>query len=338
MVSTAVIAIDNPVLLAHPDELEALGSSALPWPYRPEDVTRHAADQHWVWFDGDHTPAARCSIWWHGTPPFPGHRVGLIGHYAALDAEAGQNLLTHASRELARRGATLAVGPMDGSTWRQYRLVAERGTEPAFFLEPDHPAEWLEHWSAAGFRPVAHYHSRLVSNLSFEDPRGPEASQRLSALDVRLRPLALQNLELELKRLYPVIVSSFRSSPFFSPISEEAFVGQYLALRSHLRPELITLAEHEDQLVGVLFAVPDLLQSVRGQEIDTIIIKTLAISPLRAYAGLGSYLASETHRQSRKLGYQRVIHALMHDSSKSQSISARYGQIMRRYALLAKAL
>jgi hypothetical protein len=101
---------------------------------------------------------------------------------------------------------------------------------------------------------------------------------------------------------------------------------------------LITLAEDGDRLVGVLFAVPDLLQPTRGEPIDTAIIKTLVISSMRSYAGLGSYLAYESHRRARQLGYKRVIHALMHDSSKSHSISARYGQIMRRYTLFAKAL
>ena len=35
-----------------------------------------------------------------------------------------------------------AVGPLDGSTWRRYRLVTERGVEPPFFMEPDNPDDW----------------------------------------------------------------------------------------------------------------------------------------------------------------------------------------------------
>ncbi|NJO83695.1 MAG: hypothetical protein HC828_13420 [Blastochloris sp.] len=69
---------------------------------------------------------ARCSLWWRATPPHHIERVGVIGHYAVRDAEAATALLTFACEYLAEQGCTLAIGPMDGTTWQRYRLSPSR--------------------------------------------------------------------------------------------------------------------------------------------------------------------------------------------------------------------
>ena len=97
-------------------------------------------------------------------------------------------------------------------------------------------------------------------------------------------------------------------------------------------------ATHHDRTVGFVFNVPDALQARRGESIDTVVLKTLAVVPDRGYAGLGSYLTQQTHRVARGLGYRRVIHALMHEKNVSLNISARYANLFRRYVLFARPL
>src|SRR5260370_142723 len=116
-------------------------------------------------------------------------RVGLIGHYAACEAEAAMFLLQLACKELARQGCTLAVGPMDGNTWQRYRLLTERGSEPPFFLEPDNPDEWPGQFTAAGFTPLATYCSALNSDLTAEDPRTADLARRVADLGITVHPL-----------------------------------------------------------------------------------------------------------------------------------------------------
>src|SRR5439155_17452832 len=70
---------------------------------------------------------AQCGCWWTGTALHEGHPVGAMGHYAAADAGWAQTLLSKAGRQLASRGAAIAVGPMDGTTWRRYRFIVNRG-------------------------------------------------------------------------------------------------------------------------------------------------------------------------------------------------------------------
>ncbi len=325
------------ILIKKPEELGKFQAPALP-AFNPDDLAHHAPDAHWVLLDGDRQPAGRCSLWWQHAPPYPGHRLGLIGHYAVKDASAARQLLQHACAQLAAHGCTLAVGPMDGNTWRRYRFITERGSEPPFFLEPDHPADWPRHFEANGFAPLAQYFSGLNTDLSQDDPRLERAGERFRRMGLRIRPLDLGHFEEELRRIYAVSAISFQSNFLYTPLPESEFLAQYLPLAAHLRPELIFLAELEHRPVGFLFGVPDLLQARRGQAIDTMIVKTVAVLPERACAGLGSFLVGHSQVVARDLGFKRVIHALMHETNQSRNISAHYAQVMRRYTLFAKSL
>ena len=90
--------------------------------------------------------------------------------------------------------------------------------------------------------------------------------------------------------------------------------------------------------MGFILAIPDLKQAERGHLIDTVIVKTLAVLPERAHAGLGGLLLAACQQTARDLGYLRAIHALMHEQNTSRNLSRRYAHQIRRYALFGKAL
>jgi GNAT superfamily N-acetyltransferase len=326
------------LVATNPTELESRPSPTDPFSVDPAVLARDAPDAHWMLPDEGGALRARCSLWWKGTPSLLGHRVGLIGHYAARDANAGSLLLERACRELAGRGCSVAVGPMDGSTWKRYRFVTERGSEPAFFLEPDNPDDWPAHFLGLGFRPIAQYVSAVNCDLSREDPRVNQIIDRLTALGVRIRPLDPRRGEDDLRRIYAVAAVSFRNNFLCTPIAEVEFLAQYRAILPAVRPELVLIAEHEDQPVGFVFAVPDHNQAERGHPIDTVIVKTVAVLPERTRAGLGGWLLAVCQRTARALGYTRAIHALMHEQNASRNLSRHYARPMRRYTLLGMAL
>src|SRR5688572_2838826 len=128
-------------------------------PLQPEWVARQRADAQWLLVEPEGEVAARCSLWWRNPPAYPGQRLGVIGHYGASNGEAGAQLLALACEQLAVQGCTMAVGPMDGNTWQRYRLVTQQGQEPPFFLEPENPADWPDHFARGGFMTLARYFS-----------------------------------------------------------------------------------------------------------------------------------------------------------------------------------
>ncbi len=294
-------------------------------------------DAEWGVLDGRDV-AARCSLWFTGTAALGPHRVGLIGHYAANDRAAARVVIEHACSELARRGCTLAVGPMDGSTWRHYRLITERGSEPPFCLEPDNPAEWPADFTSQGFAPLARYHSALAGEIHTDDPRIERAASRLSAQGFAIRPLMLDCFEPELLRMFRIATASFASNVLYTPISEQEFNAQYAPLRPYVNPELVLIAERDGNPAGMIFAIPDWAQVGRGAPVDTFIVKTLAVVPRFRGRGLGSVLLHRANQAAHRLGFRRAIHALMRDENESTRISARHAVVFRRYTLYQRPL
>ena len=288
--------------------------------------------------DTGDTVAARCSLWWRDTPSHEGQRVGLIGHYADREFAAAAELLKLASARLAEHGCRWAVGPMDGNTWQNYRLVVETGTELPFFLEPTNPADWPEHFRANGFAEVARYYSALNTDLAQPDPGLAGVAREIDAQGIHLRPLDLARLDAELGCLHELSTQCFRDSFLFTPIMREDFIAQYRELADFVRPDLILLAEQGERLIGYIFALPDWLQARRGATIDTFIIKTLAVHSDFHGIGVGRLLAARCHEIARATGYRRAIHALMLDTSGARKLSDPIAKPFRRYALFGRPL
>ncbi len=305
----------------------------MPIPTRP---AASSAPDETVAIRRDGAIVGTCSCWWRTTPSLDGLKTGFIGHYNAADAAAGADVLSAACDILLRAGCEVAIGPIDGSTWHSYRFIVDRGGEPPFFLEPDTRNEGPAHWSASGFLPVAIYSSAVVERLDVEPLAIGRAARRLASNGVSIRSLDLSRVDEELRKLFALSQISFRRNFLYSPIGFDEFQQQYSTLLPMLRPQLVLVAERMGDVVGFAFALPDVLQIVRAEPNDTVILKTVAVHPDFDGAGMGGVLVAEIHRQAHALGFRRVIHALMHDENRSRRISDRFARPIRRYALFAK--
>ncbi|MBC7805648.1 MAG: N-acetyltransferase [Akkermansiaceae bacterium] len=294
------------------------------------------------------TIVARCALWWGGNiPTLPGERSGIIGQYEATQDGATAMLLDHSFGELKKYGCTRAIGPMDGNTWRRYRFVTSNGdndsdsAEPLFFLEPGNPSAYPEQFRAAGFTPLATYSSRVTDDMTHRDPRAERIATRIAGAGVMLRPFDTARLDSELHRIYDLSCVSFRDNFLYTPLPEAEFVGSYQRIVPYLRPDLTVMAENSNgELVGFLFALPDLEEARRGETPRTVIVKTVAVLPGREWAGLGMLLLDRCQSAARDAGFTRALHALMHDSNASRNLSVVYGgaRALRRYTLYERAL
>ena len=340
--SHAALAVASPAIVnlrsLAPGMVETINHPAMP------DVAslRHGSQaESWCLVERGKLGAI-CSLWLDAVPRLDGaglkEKCAALGHFFAQDAEAGGTLLGFACARLRMLGAQYVVGPLDGGTWHRYRLVTQAGERPPFFLEYYTPCDWPALFVEAGFSPVATYRSAQTATANYADRSAEKFAGRAAQMALTVRTFQPEETAATLTALYELSVQSFAHNALYTPITRQEFEALYRPLLPHLVPDLFLLAEHNGQLVGFVLAVPDYGQRVRGEVIDTIVIKTLARHPARCYAGLGSYLAQEIHQRAAALGYRTAIHALMHDSNASRIISDKSAQTIRRYALYGRAL
>jgi len=307
-------------------------------PLDPALVRQQRPSEQWLLVSESYQAEARCSLWWEETPELNGKRVGCIGHFAAASAESAREVLALAADRLAMKGCQLAVGPMDGSTWQSYRAVTDAGDEPPFFLEPDTPNEWPKQFESNGFGTLAEYYSAIADAPKTIDPRQERLTEKLRRQGISIRPIDVQKFDAELEALYPLVMASFAQNLLYTPIDKEFFMAQYQPLRQLLIPQMVLIAEQNSKAVGFVLCLPDLCQQQRGEVFDRAIIKTLAVHPDYQQLGVGGLLAATVQNNIATLGYRQIIHALMHETNHSRTISQRYGKTMRRYALYAKEI
>lgn len=303
----------------------------------PELFAAHAPQCHLFVSGDDHRVMARCSVWVDSVRRTGSRCTGVIGHFAALDAAMGTAVLREAVGYLKGRGCDYVVGPMDGNTWRSYRLVTVQGQEPPFFLEPNTPEAYVQAFGETEFEALAEYYSTVTMDLTRTDERFAEVERRLVDNGVNIRPISMEQFECDAEKVFELSLLAFANNFLYTPITKAEFMASYQKIKPYVRPEFCLLAEQSGQVVGFIFGIPDMLQTQRGQAIDTIIVKTLAVRPGRIFAGLGGLLVERVQQAAQKAGFKRSIHALMHASNKSRNISAG-GHPIRRYTLFGRSV
>ncbi len=280
---------------------------------------------------------AHAALWWNGTPDFKGARVGAIGAFAASDGEAAKVLLGGAARRLREAGCALAVGPMNGNTWRRHRFVIESDGREPFLLEPRNPVENPVWWRQAGFVELSRYSSSLME-LGGTATVTAALKNRLEQSGVAIRRLDPVAYDDELRLIHAVGLRAFSHNFLYTPLEEKAFLDAYRQVRAQVDPDLVRIAERDGEPCGFVFGIPDLEATARGEK-PALIVKTLAVDPASRCAGLGSWLVDELHGIARSKGYTEAIHALQHETNTSLKITGRHqGRVFRRYALFHHAL
>jgi ribosomal protein S18 acetylase RimI-like enzyme len=258
----------------------------------------------------------------------------LLGHYAATDRGAGIELLHSAVTRSEHAGARRVLGPMNGSTWARYRLAMPPAPEaPPFLGEPLNPGAYVDHFSAAGLAPVAHYVSTIGPLAATAPDRTAERAARMAEKRVVISPIHMTAFDAELRVLHGFSQRAFAENPYFTPIEADAFVAMYAPMERLLDPSLVLLARAPDgSLAGYILSYPDPIGPGR------LVVKTLAVDPAWRSFGLGTHLTNLVRAAAHARGLRQVIHALMHIANESTRISTDGMQLFRRYALFGREL
>jgi GNAT superfamily N-acetyltransferase len=279
----------------------------------------------------------QAKIWFYPQLPV-GHslyKVGLIGEFKCEEKTSlneSKAFLDKLVSELKGLGAAKVVGPMNGNTWQPYRLTTYYGEHKPFLLEPYTPAHFVAHWENAGFIPEETYSSYITTINEWED-------KRIDKLHNRFKDLVFKDLETDdLGPIFDLSIQSFMRNPYYIHIDKEVYLQKYGNMMSLLKPNVSWVVYDGEELVGYLFAMLDMSQQARGEKINRVILKTVAVKEDRKYAGLGTYLLSKSVEQMKSMGIEYAIHALMYDKNAVQNIIKDNSEKLRGYTLYKRGI
>jgi len=253
--------------------------------------------------------------------------TATIGSFSCTSHQAGKALVADALDVARQAERTGILGPMEGDTWHGYRFVTESDGSPAFMMEPPDKARELAVLRQMGFDTVARYFSARVQVADVDLTPPPDTAS------FRIQPWNGTDPEDLFRKVHQLSTAAFAQNAFYKPIPVEAFLAMYMPMVPLLKPEFIQFAwRPDDTLAGFLFAIPDYAQ---GPQSRSLILKTYA----SLEHGAGRHLVHACKTMARDLGFETIIHALIHDANDSAARSAAEGgRLFRRYELLGRRL
>jgi len=272
-------------------------------------------------FTKDSIPVARAILYVNKELRHKGKSAGCIGYYESIeDLQASDKLINHIAETAKSLGLSYLIGPMNGSTWENYRWNVSY-EHPPFLLEQHHPLYYNQQFAQSGFEPLMEYFSNLVSPIICDKENVLKREKEFREKGMVLRSIDRNNYEAELKKLFPFISSVFSHNYLYSPISWESFLKKYQQALPLINPEMVKIAEDESgKVVGFIFCYHDLLCADEKR----LVIKTLAAENKREWWGLGSVLTNVVIKKAKENGFTSIIHAFIRESGDSVAISKNF--------------
>lgn len=282
---------------------------------------------------------------WHNRPDYNGRKTSYIGNVNIHEKyrKNEEQLFNKVFEELKKEGIEIIIGPLNGTTWNTYRYVTEKGSRRQFLLEP-----WNEDYSVSlfeklGFKPLAGYISTVMEGMDSDGRRN--LNKKIEKLkkfdyykDIKVESAENKDLLTVLNKVYDLTVEAFKNNFLYSELEREIFLKMYMSYEDKIIKKFFKMLYLGDELIGYVFGIPDYAELGYKGKIDTIILKTIAVSPEYNGKGMGYILINSLVEEAEKEGYENVIYALMHQSNVSKNIGLLLGNMLRKYTLFIKEL
>ncbi len=249
-------------------------------------------------------------------------KTAAFGSFECLPKAEYSTLILNKVIELSKaENAEFILGPMEGSTWESHRFSRDF-KQGIFMSEPFHHEYYLDQLEAFGFKKVGTYHSYLDHTLNYDKDAITAYETHLKSKGATIRNLDKSQLDEELHKLGELSIEAFKNNFLYTPISVSEFITKYKQLLSHMSEEFIWLIENADgELQAFMFAFKDLLD----QNMDTLILKTLARKQESEFKEIAKFLAGKLNQKAKKSGFKNIIHAFMYNKNNSLLISNELG-------------
>ncbi|KAG0298809.1 hypothetical protein BGZ96_006200 [Linnemannia gamsii] len=296
--------------------------------------------EYWILYDDNNRPVACAGA----NTVMSDTSVGYVGIFEAKNEKAGAIVLKTATEWLRRGGVhqfepvRQVLGPVNLTTWLQYRLRVDTDEAPSMSFEPRHPEFYQSCFTQAGFVKAADYYSTFFpidniingytnytrgetlesihlgiqfwNTLDFASSLNPERHPKLTPQD---------NVA---KRVYDLSIELFRGKELF----DEGLTRQnhrHIVLNDMIsRPQVDNAS-----LLDLSSFITD---PQNGEDVgymacwvednDTLVLKTVGFVPRVRKSKVFAFAMVETMKRARDVwGCTKVACALMNENSASIS-------------------
>lgn len=281
-------------------------------------------------------PNARLAVYNNPYLIYKGKNSACLGNYECIDNnEIAKKIIAFAIDEVKKTGNEYLIGPMNGSTWDNYRFSLHH-EHPNFLLEPYHPIYYNDHFLNSGFKPISNYSSSIDRDMPCDHEEVSKLEDKFRDSGIKIRNINMNDYDKELKKLYNFTSSSFKSNFLYTPISWETFSSKYKSVAKIINPEYFLIAEDSvGNIIGFIFCYDDLFNPTE----KSLVIKSLARDASKKWSGLGHVLVNRIIRLVKSKNYQSVVHAFMIEQGTSTSTSNHFlGKKYKKYTLYGKEI
>jgi hypothetical protein len=282
--------------------------------------------------------------------------IGQVGYFEALDEAAGQRVISEAMQWLRFRRCQRVVGPMDFDIYGRYRLKTAQFEAAPHVAEPHNPAYYPAVFQALGFTARRRWRSvEVPAGHTARALEAPLAARAGQLAGYRIRPLAQERMEDELRSLHELVAASFSRFHLYSGLTWDDFLAVFSPWRTHWDPQLVLFAVGPSgKAEGFALALPDVGRRLRAMGGRTGLMARARFAMTRADRGrcvalylgrrtsaprgLGLMLSHALDTRAQALGYRSTVHALVDDDSPAYRYAPPDARPCGEYALFERLL
>jgi GNAT superfamily N-acetyltransferase len=202
----------------------------------------------------------------HQHNAFHNEQVGFFGAFEVLpDREAAHALLGTARDWVRERGMTALRGPATFSTNEECGLLIEGFDDPPRILMAYNPPYYRDFIERFGFQKAMdlYAYELTVEVLDWSEKLVRVVEKLKSRAKFRVRPGNIRRFREELDRIKKVYNSAWERNWGFVPLTDAEIEHMAAQLIRFVDPDLVFIAEVDDEPIGFSLTLPDLNQALR---------------------------------------------------------------------------
>lgn len=289
-------------------------------------------------------------------------KIGFFGFFDCPDnEETAAILLKVAMIWLKKEGAEKMRGPTSFSTNHECGFLVEGFDSPPMVMMTYNRPYLPRLAEKSGFKKAMDLLAYRIDRNAPLMERFEKVTQRIAQrTKVKIRNLRLSEFDKEIERIHSVYNKAWEHNWGFVPMSQDEFFHMARNMKQIVDPELIYIAEHEDEVVGFSLALPNINQALihlKGRlfpiglmkllwhtkvrnKIDTARVVTLGIVPEFQKRGIDALMYVRHFIDGPPKGYKWAEMSWILESNElmRSALEQMGATVYKRYRLVEKPL